>query len=204
MKTTPNLEEHGFEWGGLAHLTSQTRNVLRRIMKTYQNDPMRLGEDIDRIEDEIDIVTLVNDNKQTSCALDLNVDDLFQSMWMDKIQRFIRRGQSPILARAQLHMHNIATDGPLHVDAERENVRVWNVMISLYDDPHAGATVIFPPGTTDDAVHTKTPIAVAAPKNHYFVMDGNTLHYRRGSRTKSNRRMFILTFSDRIVDGVDW
>jgi hypothetical protein len=202
MKSIPNLEKHGFEWGGLAPLTSQTRNVLRRIIKTYENDPMRLGDDFDRMEDEIDSVMLVSDNKQTSCALDLNVRDLFQPAWMDKIHRTLHRGQTPILARACLHLHNIATDGPLHIDAERKSVRLWNVMISLHDDPHAGATVIFPPGTTE--VHTGTPIAVAAPKNNFFVMDGNTLHYRRGDRTTSKRRMFILTFSDRIVDGVDW
>ena len=198
----PRLETHGFEWGGLAPFSKETWCVLSRIMRQYDDDQNSLRKHMDRIENEIDVVTLIHNSRASACAPDLSLEDMFHEEWM----RIVRRvcGRRPILVRAQLHMHNIRRDGPLHVDAERARAHLCNVVISLYDDLLAGATVIYPPQTSEAAAPSALPVAVAAPSRHFFVMDANTLHYRRGTRSRVARRMFILTFSDRSVTGVGW
>lgn len=71
-----------------------------------------------------------------------------------------------MLARAQLHLHNITTDGPLHVDAERDSVTLWNVVISLHDDPATGATMIYPPNIKENDVMSIKPRDVRAKRSN--------------------------------------
>ena len=131
--------------------------LLRPIARGYAADASTVRDHVECIEGEIDVVTLVHEERPTACATDLDVDDLLQPCWMEIIRRSSRR---PTLARAQMHMHNIR-DGSLHVDAEREHVRLWNVVVSLYDDPKLGATVIYPPAATEATLHLHPPTPVA-------------------------------------------
>lgn len=199
----PTLREDGFQWGGSVPFSNDAWRVLQHICRLYERDDPSLDEHSDRIEDEIDVVTLVHDEVLAPFAKSLDLSEFYHPKWTDVIRR--ECGRFPFLSRAQMHMHNIAEDGKTHVDAERHHIRLWNVVISLYDDPSMGSTVIYPPHTREKQVDRVIPVAVAAPKFQYFIMDANTLHFRRGAkRNGRRRRMLVLTFSERPVTDVEW
>ena len=201
------INEYGFVKGGSALLSKQTQDVLVSIINSYKDNTIgdSIMERCESIENEIDVITLVTDNVVDK-EFKINNDDMWNPLWVHILKDMIR--ERLILARVQLHLHNIRKDGPLHADAERSHIRLWNVVISLYDEDKAlGATVIYPPCATEDNYADYTPNVVTASYGDYFIMDANTLHFRKGSKNKvigKERQMLVLTFSDGIVRDVDW
>jgi hypothetical protein len=200
---TDKLQADGFVHGGDAELSPQTTNALDDLVARYKDGSLKATE---AIENEINIVTFIKNNRKVG-DFDLNTDDFWKPCWVDLLRPLCRN--KLILARAQLHLHNEQGDGKLHIDEEREKVVLWNVMISLYDDPAAGSTAVYPPtATVDDAESSRVnPEIVVTTRGKYFIMDANTLHRRLGTSppaTGSERQMLVLTFSDGPVRGADW
>ena len=151
-------------------------------------------------------MTIVKNNKKVG-GFDVSMDDFWNPSWTDVLRPLCSKRL--MLARAQLHLQNLPEDGKLHVDEERDMVVLWNVVISLYDDPAAGATGIYPPTASVDDVNDELvkPKIVWTTKGKHYIMDANALHFRKGASTEAmgkKRQMLVLTFSDGPVGKVDW
>lgn len=207
------LAMRGYVLGGAAELSASNCELIDRLVRARATGgdgwtaKHGIDDAWDKIEDEVEIVTLVEDDVvHPAFAAELDVEDLWKPRW----SRYMHaRSGALVLSRAQLHMHNLVTDGPVHVDAERTTVRLWNVFISLYDDKACGFTAVYPPTVTEAQVGRGAivPDEVCVPSGDYFVLDANTFHQRRGGVTTADaarRLMLVLTFADGVPTGVGW
>lgn len=177
-------------------LTRRCKTYLKNCIADYNANNIR-HLNLETLEGEIDIHTLAVDGRCTDPGFEPFFKQLWNPLWCDILRPMcIKRLH---LAKAELHLHNIMTDGPVHRDEDRCRLRIWNVAVPLHSNQDAGATMVYSDAAVEDRLHNFSATRLNCEENQFYIFDANLLHFRRRAMNEyaaRERCTLMLSFTD--------
>lgn len=174
-------------------LSKECIDYLHRCVSEYrQGDTLHLN--MECLENEIEIHTLAVKDECVDLRFSSFMELIVTGPWMRLVPATVR------IAKIELHMHNLQTDGPVHRDAEITDLRMWNVAIPLHDfGIAAGATVLYDAHADEERLDECTPTLLTCSSNDWYIFEANNLHYRQACATEwlaDKRTTLMISLSE--------